>query len=324
MANSSPIRILTVGTGAVGSIYSWRLAQTCEVTTVCRSNYQAVLDHGFEIVSPKFGNGVFKPHHVVRTVEEAKAFGPFDFIVVTLKALLDVYDTGEIIAPAVEEGKTTIVLIQNGFGVEPPIVKRFPKNPLVSVVAYIGANQVGPGKVEMKAFEYLRVGTYHGCAVDSEAACTLFKECLTKGGVQVDPVDDIEEARWEKLFWNGAFNPVCALLHLDTTQVMENEAALGIVRRLILEYAAAATAATKKEYNGEEIYDNIIKLTANSAPNYKPSMQLDSERKQPMEVEVIVGTAVRSAKEHGVNVPTLELMRELLGAMNIHHLKSQL
>lgn len=83
MANSSPIRILTgkivcfiyvcmhtdeyiysiVGTGAVGSIYSWRLAQTCEVTTVCRSNYQAVLDHGFEIVSPKFGNGVFKPHH---------------------------------------------------------------------------------------------------------------------------------------------------------------------------------------------------------------------------------------------------------------------
>lgn len=53
---------------------------------------------------------------VARTVEEAKAFGPFDFIVVTLKALPDVYDTGEIIAPAVEEGKTTIVLVQNGFG----------------------------------------------------------------------------------------------------------------------------------------------------------------------------------------------------------------
>lgn len=151
-------------------------------------------------------------------------------------------------------------------------MKRFPKNPLVSVVAYIGANQVGPGKVEMKAFEYLRVGTYRGCAVDSEAACTLFKECLTKGDVQVDPVDDIEAARWEKLFWNGAFNPVCALLRLDTTQVMENEAALGIVRRLIHEYAAAASASTKNDYNGQEIYDNIINLTAKSAPNYKPSM----------------------------------------------------
>lgn len=54
------------------------------------------------------------------------------------------------------------------------------------------------------------------------------------------------------------------------------------------------------------------------------SRQLDIERQQPMEVEVIVGTAVRSAKEHGVNVPTLEMLRELLGAMNIHHLKSQL
>ena len=52
--------------------------------------------------------------------------------------------------------------------------------------------------------------------------------------------------------------------------------------------------------------------------------QLDMERKQPMEVEVIVGTAMRSAKEHGLDVPTLEMMRELLSAMNIHHLKSQL
>ena len=54
---------LSVGTGAVGAIYSWRLAQTCEVTTVCRSNYDAVKQHGFDIESPKFGNGIFKPHH---------------------------------------------------------------------------------------------------------------------------------------------------------------------------------------------------------------------------------------------------------------------
>ena len=53
---------------------------------------------------------------VARTVTEATQFGPFDYIVVTLKALPDVYSTTDIIAPAVTEGKTTIVLIQNGYG----------------------------------------------------------------------------------------------------------------------------------------------------------------------------------------------------------------
>lgn len=53
----------------------------------------------------------------------------------------------------------------------------------------------------MAAVEYLRVGTYKGCLVNSEPACTKFKECLEKGDVQVDPVDDIEVARWEKLIW---------------------------------------------------------------------------------------------------------------------------
>ena len=51
-----------MGAGAVGAIYSWRLAKTCDVTTVCRSNYQAVKDNGFDIDSAKFGKEIFRPH----------------------------------------------------------------------------------------------------------------------------------------------------------------------------------------------------------------------------------------------------------------------
>lgn len=69
------------------------------------------------------------------------------------------------------------------------------------MVAYIGTSQIAPGRIKMAAVEYLRVGTYKGCLVNSEPACTKFKECLEKGDVQVDPVDDIEVARWEKLIW---------------------------------------------------------------------------------------------------------------------------
>ena len=52
-----------VGTGAVGSIYSWRLSQSCQVTTVCRSNYETVKKNGFIMESAKFGLDIFRPHN---------------------------------------------------------------------------------------------------------------------------------------------------------------------------------------------------------------------------------------------------------------------
>lgn len=50
-----------VGTGAVGAIYSWRLSKTCNVTAVCRSNYETVKNDGFDIDSAKFGKDIFRP-----------------------------------------------------------------------------------------------------------------------------------------------------------------------------------------------------------------------------------------------------------------------
>ncbi|KAI9493128.1 2-dehydropantoate 2-reductase [Zychaea mexicana] len=323
MSDQQVVRVLTVGTGAVGAIYSWRLAQSCEVTTVCRSNYDAVRQHGFDIESAKFGKGIFKPHHVARTVAEANEFGPFDYIVVTLKALPDVYSTADIIAPAVNKGKTTIVLIQNGFEIEAPVIERFPSNPLISVVAYIGTSQIAAGKIKMTAIERLQVGT-HPAAVDSTATCEKFKEHLTKGDVLVEPVDNIEKVRFEKLFWNGSFSPVCAILGLNTTQVIENEVALDLVKRLMREIMTAAEKALGIKYEIDNRIEALIQGTVVGAPNYKPSMQLDLERKQPMEVVVILGTALNSAKKNGLSVPTLQLMHDLCRSMNVHHLKAQL
>lgn len=42
---------------------------------------------------------------------------------------------------------------------------------------------------------------------------------------------------------------------------------------------------------------------------HKPSMLLDSERGQPIEVEVIVGEVVRMAKERNVDIPVSIALR---------------
>lgn len=55
--------------------------------------------------------------------------------------------------------------------------------------------------------------------------------------------------------------------------------------------------------------------------------KLDLDRKQPMEVEVILGTPLREAKAKGLAVPHLELMHDICSAANAKTLldkKSQL
>lgn len=149
---------------------------------------------------------------------------------------------------------------------------RFPNNPLVSAVAYIGTSQVSPGQIKMRAAEQLLLGTFPGCKVDSEPARAKLIEKFEKGDVNAVPVDDIVQIRWEKLFWNGSFNPVCALLHMDTTQVINNEVALDLVKRLMREIMTAAGKAVGQEYDIHERTQQLIETTVTGASHYKPSM----------------------------------------------------
>lgn len=124
----------------------------------------------------------------------------------------------------------------------------------------------------MRAVESLALGTYPGCKVDSEPARAKLIEKLEQGDVNAFAVDDIVKMRWEKLFWNGSFNPVCALLRMDTTQVTSNESALNLVKRLMREIMTVAGKAVGQEYEIEHRIEALIEGTKAEASNYKPSM----------------------------------------------------
>ncbi|KAI8972648.1 2-dehydropantoate 2-reductase [Pilobolus umbonatus] len=308
-------RILTVGTGAVGGLYSWRLSKSSHITAVCRSNYEIVKEKGFQIESAKFGKETFRPNQVIRHISESDGT-PYDYIVITLKALPEVYNVADIIAPAVSKN-TTIVIIQNGLGVEEPITTRFPHNPIVSIVAYIGTSQTEPGKILMVGRESLIVGKYLDSKVNSDKQQAEFIDLLKKGNVDVQEVDDVERVRWQKLFWNAAFSPVCAITGMNTSELLRNEKAMTTVKSVMSEVIHAANAAGYK-FNEKEQINHMIEKTEATALNYKPSMQLDKERGSPMEIEVILGTPLRRAKAKGLTVPSLELMYYLCSAMNSH------
>ncbi|KAI8073633.1 hypothetical protein BDF21DRAFT_400990 [Thamnidium elegans] len=57
----------------------------------------------------------------------------------SLKKLPGIYNYADIIAPVASKN-TTIVLIQNGLGVEEPNTDRFPNKSIFSIVAYVSTS----------------------------------------------------------------------------------------------------------------------------------------------------------------------------------------
>lgn len=131
----SKSRVLLVGSGGVGTMASYALETggQVEVTSVLRSNYDAVKKDGFRIDSLEHGNGItgFRPTSIVRQVPNVSKEGlqQFDYIILTTKNIPDVPPTvADIIEPAVTPKTTSIVLLQNGLSIEKPIIERFPDN----------------------------------------------------------------------------------------------------------------------------------------------------------------------------------------------------
>lgn len=325
-------KVLVHGSGAIGAIYIYILQQSgCSVTAVCRSNLDAVKANGFTIDSEKFGRHIrVFPDHVVGSPAEAAIldYGPFDYVIVSTKVLPpgEEMSTPNVIRPAVtRERDTTIVLIQNGIGIEEEYAKAFPENPIVSCVVYLPTTQTSPGNIKMGAIETLHIGPYPAVEPECQGPSTLIKGCeflhhtLAQGGSNVHSHPDIQAQRWSKLLVNAAWNPICALsLSRDVAFLASGPFAEKLVQDVMDEVVLIARA---KGY-GYVVTSDLAKeqlqraLDRKGSKGIEPSMLVDVLNGRRMEVEAILGEPVRIAQGLGVKVPRLETLYALLKGLD--------
>ncbi|KAI0389409.1 2-dehydropantoate 2-reductase [Xylariaceae sp. FL0594] len=315
-------KILVFGAGSLGTVYLWflsRASSQVDITAVCRSNYDAALRNGFTVNSELWGSGYHVRPRVVRSVPEAVRQAesqPFDYIVVTAKALRTTPSTAELIRPAITPGKTAVVLIQNGIAIEEEYVRCYAGDdvPLLSAVAYCPATQTAPAVVSHGEIEHLYLGTYpaRGVPETHKQAARNFVELLESGGSAAILSDDVQEQRWSKLLVNGAWNPICALTRLRDMQYVnigegdgtDNEIVM-FVRDVMLEIASIAQACGYESINERTVDYQIARATARSGDGIEPSMLADALAQRTLEVESIVGNAVLIAQVKNVPVPLL-------------------
>ncbi|RKP05779.1 ketopantoate reductase PanE/ApbA-domain-containing protein [Thamnocephalis sphaerospora] len=311
-------RILVVGTGAVGALYAWRLqAAGGHVSCICRSNYEQVTKNGFDMRSFSFGNAIFRPDRVFASVQEATDAEPagYHYIIVCTKALPERVSTADLIAPAMTESKTAVVLIQNGVGIEQPVAERFPQNPCVSCIAYVGVTQTAPGVIEHVLLGDLTFGPYNRDGATEQtrpADVDSIIKLMSSGGIKCSAAHHIQAMRWNKLTWNAPFGAASVLTGLhDTHTMLDNTECAKLIKEAMEEIWQAATMMFGPEnFPGPgPVTSPMAQITrTRAAAAYKPSITVDYTNGSPMEVEVIFGNAVREAKKRGIPMPRLELL----------------
>jgi 2-dehydropantoate 2-reductase len=292
------MNILIIGAGAVGAFYGSALArQGARLSVVCRSDYDAVKRGGYDIKSPLLGDHRFHPHAVYRDGAECTELQ--DVVILTSKVLPGIDRVG-LLRPVVGR-ETVIALIQNGVDIEQEIADAFPANELLSSLAFIAVGRGAPGEVNHQSLGSLLLGRYpRGVTPTAERLAAMFE--ASKVGCKL--TEDVVTARWQKAVWNAPFNPVSIMGGvLDTAQMLATPESEGFIRKAMQEVCAAAAA------NGHPLPPHLIDamITATRAmPAYKTSMALDYENGRPMEIESILGAAVRAGKRAGVAMPALE------------------
>lgn len=306
-------KVLVFGTGGVGCIYAY----ICEkgganVTAVCRTNYNAVKEHGIKISSKIFGEVSCKPN-TVQSVLEASSHGPFDYILVCSKAFPGM---SSWIKDAVTS-ETAIVLAQNGIGIEKEYTVAYPNNTIISGVVYLPTTQVQPGIVEMGPLEYFQIGTFP--ATTSSQQATSFAKLFTNAGATCTVYPDIQLQRWVKLSVNAAWNPMTALSLCDDANLLRSSpGADSLIAKVMREVGRIATAAGyPNAVTEEEISSQMTRSKERLVTGGKePSMLTDVRFKRPLEVDAILGNTMKIAGGLGVETPYLEMLFTLAKGLN--------
>jgi 2-dehydropantoate 2-reductase len=303
------VKILVIGAGAIGSFYGFLLEKSgAKMILWCRSNADLIQKNGIKIISNQH-NYHFKPYKILKNLEDLDE--KIDYVLIATKHLPNI-DITALIRKVINPN-CKIILIQNGIHIEKNIAKNFPQNELISILAFVAVSRRSDILIEHFDYGRLVIGSYNSQAT---ASCHQLAQMWQKSGIEVKIVDNILRERWKKLVWNASFNPLSVILRgANTQQILSNPLNSELVRNVMAEVCKLAEADDCKLE--DDVIENNIQATLSMKP-YKTSMLLDFEASRLMEVEAILGNALKFAQSKSITTPYLSTIYAIISNFQKH------
>jgi 2-dehydropantoate 2-reductase len=279
-------RVCIAGAGTIGSLLAAYLARVADVSVLTRreEHARALNEQGLSVS----GRGDFTSQ-VTASTDPAELDA--DLVIIACK--------GNDLEPLAQRlaghfPQATVMTVLNGLGAE-DVVGAHGDWPLLSSVTFMSGTRHSDTHVEYILDTATWIGPYRDTTyADAQRLAGL----IVESGLKAEAFEDLRPAQWSKLIFNATVNSVAALTGLPHDPHFAGEPLGPLVRALVDEGKATATAA------GVELWEDpweMNVLATQRGHAHRPSMLEDVESKRPTEVELITGALVREAAR--ANVP---------------------
>jgi 2-dehydropantoate 2-reductase len=291
------MRILTLGAGAIGGYYAWRLAEAgADVSLLVRPGRAAQLERDGLVVASRGEVGSRR----LPVLQAGQVDRPFDAVLLTCKA----HDLGtamEAIAPAV--GPASLVLpLLNGIAHLDALDERFGTSRVLGGVAYIATMMEADGTIRHTSpMDTLVLGDRTGVLTPATRALA---EAFAAGSVAARASAEILQDLWEKWCMLAPGAALTCLMRGTVGEAMATEDGPALARGMLAE--ARAIAAAHGHAPRPPAIAQADRTLTDPQSRWAASMMRDIEQGAPrVEAEHVIGDLIRRGRERGLDAPLL-------------------
>lgn len=288
------MKIAVMGAGAVGAYYGGALTRAGrDVVLIARGEHGEAMRRDGLSVESNWGDYDVYPD-VALTPKEA---GAVDLVLHCVKLYSNV-ETIPTMHPLMGDG-TVILTIQNGVTGGESLADEFGWERVLEGATYVETSIAGPGRI-LQTGNAARVefGEQDGSVTDR---VEQVRAALSVPGIQVAVSSDIRASLWSKMVAIGALGTVVTAARASLPEVFEMAGGRETVRTVMEEVVASGKANGIKFANG--IVDTKMEDAVAEADEFQSSLQSDFNRDGKLELDDILGAAVKFGQEAGVPMP---------------------
>lgn len=301
-SGAESLQILIVGTGALATLFGWRLARAGHRPVLLgrwQAGVCALQEKGARLVDSR-GAEQAVPVAAVEDPDKCRDIKQAIVLVKSWQTAQAAQDLAQCLAP---DGLA--ITLQNGLGNYEVLEQALGSDRVALGSATVGATLLGPGLVKAAG-----EGTV---AIQSHPRLYPLVAALISSGFHVEVVENANSLIWRKLIINSAINPLTALLRVSNGELLRRPAARALMRLLAQETAAVASAEGI-ELHLDDAAGMVEDVARNTASNYSSMLQ-DIRRGTPTEIDAICGAVSRAGQRRGVPTPMNNAFWKLVQAL---------
>ena len=290
------MKIHIVGTGAIGGMAGWHMANSGEnVTFVDRwpEHVQAIARDGLRLEAHGRDE-----HIALEASTEANAVRGAKLVLFCVKST----DTEPAAAHMKShlEPDTLLLTLQNGVDNAERLRRVLPQ-PVAAAVVYVATEMAGAGHVR-----------HHGrgeLVIEPSVGSLAAQRMLIAAGVPTEISNNVRGALWAKLILNCAYNALSAISRRPYGPLVQGEGVPDVMRDVVAECLAVAAA------DGVQVVGDVpaaVARIAQTMPSQYSSTAQDLMRGKKSEIDHLNGYVMRRGEALGIATPANRVLHTLV------------